>query len=272
MSDVKLYDWLSSKVVTVLGGTAAGSLVVRYKNAPDDVTCTIDEKILRCSPDFVAVCAHYYTANDLCPGCDADYDELINMVERYGVEVSDHIGQALGKPNIELGMIYQHADCTWSAVSPSGVVLGSNIVDADSAVRALRLDHKIRVWFTALNDNVLHDARKLDEAAAQNVDTREDYEIRQAVRTLMSYGVTTAAQFVAHVADVLKLDGVLAATEAKILAPEPNVSLVRSGSYTLAGSDDRASVAAHQWVKTRRLGHAHGMPAAKVAPHDGSQL
>lgn len=163
MSDVKLYDRLLSKAVIVLGGDAAGNLVVRYENALDDITCPVDEKILRCSPDFVAICAHNYTSNDSCPGCDADYDTLINKVERYGVEVSDHIGQSLGQPSTELGMIYQHADCTWSAVTPSGVILGSNIVDADSAVRALRLDHKIRVWFTALNDNVQSHTVRVDE-------------------------------------------------------------------------------------------------------------
>ena len=172
MSDVKLYDRTECQAMFILGAGTNGNLVVRHENALDDVTCMIDEKILRCSPDFVAICDHYRTANDSCPGCDSEHDDLAALIGHHGTAVSVHIPGG----SIDLGTIYQHMDCTWSAMTPTGEVIAVSVPTSDSAVRALTLDHKRRVWHTAVNE-----AKTRDEA-------REE-QISDAVHLLVKHGI-----------------------------------------------------------------------------------
>jgi hypothetical protein len=181
--------------------------------------------------DLVALCAHGYTANDSCPGCDTEHDDLAALMNDHGVAVSV---QAFGHL-IELGTIHQHADCTWSAMVPTGEVIAVSVPTSDSAVRALTLDHKRRVWLTAVNEaEVRAEARELDMVAAEFLDadgmvvmsaaeafdvidfaqptpldtaaSRKDREIDEAVRLLVRHGIDTPARFLAHVERVLKVD------------------------------------------------------------------
>lgn len=193
----KIYDRTACQSMIVLGTYPNGmGVYFRYESDKHDKVREVSRTRLRTLTKYAALCGHGYTANDSCPGCDADHGTRAGDIELYGTEVSEHIGQPVGQAHIELGMIYRHADCTWSALSPTGVVIGSNIVSADSAVRALRLDHKVRVWRTALNDNVLYDARKLDEKlSAIGITDRNRQQVEDAVSLLRACGIITGEQF-----------------------------------------------------------------------------
>jgi hypothetical protein len=177
--------------------------------------------------DLVALCAHGYTANDSCPGCDIEHDDLAARMNDHGVAVSVRI---VTGHTIELGTIYQHADCTWSSMVPTGEVIAVSVPTADSAIRVLTLDHKRRVWLTAINEaqTRAEEAAELDVVAAEFLDadgmvvmsdaeafevysltgtpSHRDREIDEAVRLLVRYGIDTPARFIAHVERVLKAD------------------------------------------------------------------
>jgi len=150
---IKLYDRITSQAMLVLGGNAAGNLVVQYENALDDVTCTIDEKVLRCSPDFVAICDHGYTANDSCPGCDAVDERVLSLPN---ATVFSH-GYGT-RPSIFLGCIAADGNASPDryAISPDDEIVARKCPTWADAYRALVLDHKIRVWHTAINEAQTH--------------------------------------------------------------------------------------------------------------------
>jgi hypothetical protein len=250
----EIMDRLTGEVWTIHGTAYLGTGDVDGLFYGDDERgYSVLEAVDFMRPSVVALCAHGYTANDSCPGCDAADDTTRELTRKYGVEVTVH---AFGHM-IDLGMIYNNADTTWSAIAPSGDILGDHIRSGDSAVRALTLDHKRRVWHTALNE------AKTREEASQPADLRagDTFRFRYSDTTLLVIEPrdTRGSLVVANVSG---------ANKSRIYLNEPVTLLDRAAEQVIP--DPTGAV--HQWVKTRQLGHAYGMPVAKVAPHDGSQL
>jgi hypothetical protein len=236
---VKLYDRIADQKMTVLGTTPDGlGVLFRFEDEAPDGATRVSATTLDINPmgRYVALCDHGYTAHDSCPNCDATHDDHADLISNHGVEVSVH---TFSGHTIDLGMIYNNADTTWSAMTPEGVVLGTAVSTSDSAVRALTLDHKIRVWRTAVNENITRDeAKALDEHAAYHVELRKSQQIEAAVRTLIEHGVTTPREFLQHVEQVLKLDGAQSELEAEQLGkPTPVRNTIRLDELIVGPAD-----------------------------------
>lgn len=147
--------------------------------------------------DVKAVCGHGYGPNDSCPGCDRE-DELIrNVVNSNTAPVRRYVGGGIA---IELGtLVWEFGSGLFSALNTRGVIVARHVSTSSGAERALELDHKVRSMPGAYNDNVLFDARKLDEQAAGYLTERQSQQqIDDTVRLLHSLGITTAEAFLSR--------------------------------------------------------------------------
>jgi hypothetical protein len=228
-----LYDTHLSQQMFVLGQTDAGHVIVAYENADVDTTCTVDEKILRCSPDFIALCDHGYTQRDSCPGCDQVDNDIHERAETAGTHLSAHVGNGA---SIDLGVVVFHADCTRSAITPDGDIVVRH-ADGDSwktTRRALVLEHKRNAHRLALSENEMC---KTDASTAYDIETellgdvRREQQITEAVRMLVSHGITTPAAFVALVAAVTTHDEHVSTFEAGLISAYP-INFVAGGVVT----------------------------------------
>ncbi len=109
-----------------------------------------------------AVCYHGNTVTDSCPGCDALEEDVKDLLFRGGVDVTD--GES-----IRLGTIGRHEDGTWAAMTGGEEVVGTGIIDADSAVRALRLDHKCRMHPFAIAADAVFDKYRAHATASRKM-------------------------------------------------------------------------------------------------------
>lgn len=201
-----LYDNVESQQLLVLGtgGSPIGGSVMRYlrENDPADREPRfLGSNRLKTNMDgrYTALCGHGYTQHDSCPSCDHVDNEIHERATIAGTHLSDSIGNGA---SIELGIVVFHADCTRSAITPDGdiVVRHANGNSWKTAHRALVLEHRRNAHRLALSEN---ESRKpvaydIDAELLGNVaDPLDAYNavINKAVRTLVSYGVTTAEGF-----------------------------------------------------------------------------
>lgn len=105
-------------------------------------------------PATAAVCVDGYTVADSCPGCDARNERWAERILSDGVAVTD---VRPGEQPIRIGTILDSVTGAWFAMTDDEQVIGYGIIDADSAIRALRLDHKRRSHAFALLGNTALD-------------------------------------------------------------------------------------------------------------------
>jgi hypothetical protein len=214
-----LYDNVESQRLIVLGtgdasdiigyGMTPGVAYLRENDPADRAPRFLGSNRLKSNIDgrFTALCDHGYTQHDSCPGCDQVDNEIRARAETAGTRLNDHIGNGT---SIELGVVVFHADCTRSAITPDGDIVVRH-ADGDSwktAHRALMLEHKRNAHRLALSENEMC---KTDASTAYDIETEllggeDTVSIETLVRTLISYGITTGAQFMAYASKILAQD------------------------------------------------------------------
>lgn len=225
-----IYDRDASQLMIVLGQLKIAGygtddvLLFRYENDAPDATRPVSYRNLRELDRYIATCRHARTHRDTCPNCDAATDTIVSAIAGTGVKVTERLGDHTHR----LGMIAVLGD-TWAAMTDDRDLIGTGIVSADSAVRALRLDHKRRSHQLALrhvpaaafipgNPFRRADLERTVDTAAMMV-LADDPDVRRALRTLNAAGITTGTMFEA----ALRLKAEQDARLAPALAQRPNM-------------------------------------------------
>jgi len=175
------------------GETIADGVEVTVPGSGEVWTITMEELM---EDDVKAVCGHVYAAKDRCPGCDAEDDAILNTP---GHKVAAQVDYTAPAWPIFLGhLVLDSATLTYSAISPRAEIIARRTTSA-SANRALVLEHKRFHMVGAYNENVLFDARKLEERSGESLTTLHNaQQIDDTVRLLSSLGITTGEQFIAR--------------------------------------------------------------------------
>jgi hypothetical protein len=210
-----LYDNIESQRMIILGDAryvsgvrVTGVFYLRENDAADRKPRFVGSNRLATNLDrrYTALCRHGYTQHDSCPGCDKAHDDLAARMSEHGSHLS--VRTVTGH-TIDLGVIYQGADCTWSAMTPFGDIIATGVETHQSVVRALTLEHKRNAHRLALIEQDERAHADTAPARQAEVDAEllgDSLEIEILVRTLISYGVTTGAQFVAYVEKITAHD------------------------------------------------------------------